>query len=212
MMSAAGRGLDEAPSAPAPPGLVVDDDAVADEAVVAVGVVRVERDVGDDADLRHRVLDRAGGAADEVVGVPGLGGLAGSCRPPRCRGRARGRGCRARPPPPPPGRRGRSTGGRRRASRRSARRRPSPSRTKIGQIRSAAPSRVSRDHRADPRACGAGGAAGSAGRGQAVSSCVSSGTSAPWHASGRVSSGKRMTVGPLVVRAATWPPPPASSF
>ena len=56
-------------------GLVVEDDAVADQAVVAVGIVGIERDVEQDADLRHRRLDRAGGAADQVLGVPGLGGL-----------------------------------------------------------------------------------------------------------------------------------------
>ena len=42
---------------------------------MAVGVVGVEGDVEQDADLGDRGLDRAGGAADQVLGVPGLGGL-----------------------------------------------------------------------------------------------------------------------------------------
>ena len=46
-----------------------------DQPVVAVGVVGVERHVEHDPDLRHRRLDRAGGAADEVLRVPGLGRL-----------------------------------------------------------------------------------------------------------------------------------------
>ncbi len=42
------------------------------EAVVPVAGVRVERDVGQHSDLRHRVLDRLDRAADEVVGVERL--------------------------------------------------------------------------------------------------------------------------------------------
>ena len=41
--------------------------AVVDEPVVAVAGVRIERDVGEHADLRHGVLDRLDRAADEIV-------------------------------------------------------------------------------------------------------------------------------------------------
>ena len=57
-------------------GRVVDDLVAGHEAVMAVAGVGVERDVGDDADLRHGRLDRAAGRADEVLRVerlrPGL--------------------------------------------------------------------------------------------------------------------------------------------
>ena len=57
--------------------LVVEDgelarNAFAHEPVVAVAGVRVERDVGDEAKLRKLALDRAAGAADEIVLVEGL--------------------------------------------------------------------------------------------------------------------------------------------
>ena len=100
-----------------------------------VGVVGVERHVEQHADLRHRRLDRPRRPADEVLRVPRLGRLGVLVRAPRCRERARGRGCRAPPPPRPRAPPGRSTAARRRAARRPAPRRPSPSRTKIGQIR-----------------------------------------------------------------------------
>ena len=51
------------------------DHPVAHQPVVAVGIVGIERHVEQHADLRHRRLDRAGGAADEVLRVPGLGRL-----------------------------------------------------------------------------------------------------------------------------------------
>ncbi len=72
---AAGLGLDEGHPFQRQQRLVVEDDAVADEAVVAVGIVGVEGDVEEDADLGDGGLDGAGGAADEVLGVPGLGGV-----------------------------------------------------------------------------------------------------------------------------------------
>ena len=52
--------------------LVVEDDAVAQQAVVAVAGVGIERDVAEHADVGHGLLDRADGAADEVVGVERL--------------------------------------------------------------------------------------------------------------------------------------------
>ena len=45
---------------------------LADEAVVAVAGVRVERDVGDEAELRELPLDGAAGLADEIAVVEGL--------------------------------------------------------------------------------------------------------------------------------------------
>jgi hypothetical protein len=53
--------------------LVVEDHAVAQQAVLAVDRVGVERHVADDADARYLAPDRTDGAADEIVLVPGLG-------------------------------------------------------------------------------------------------------------------------------------------
>ena len=53
-------------------GLVVEDDAVAQQAVMAVAGVGIERHVAEHADLRHLLLDGADGAADQVVGVERL--------------------------------------------------------------------------------------------------------------------------------------------
>ncbi len=52
--------------------LVVHDDAVAEDSIVAVIGKRVERRVGDDADLRHGRLDGARRPAHQVVGVQDL--------------------------------------------------------------------------------------------------------------------------------------------
>jgi len=49
-------------------GLVVDDLVAAQDAVMAVAGERVERHVGDDADIRHGLLDRRRRAVDQVVG------------------------------------------------------------------------------------------------------------------------------------------------
>ena len=49
--------------------LVVDDRAVAQQPVMAVAGIGIERDVAEDADLRHLLLDRADGAADQVVRI-----------------------------------------------------------------------------------------------------------------------------------------------
>ena len=54
-------------------GVVVEDDAVAQEAVVAVAGIGIEGHVRDDADLRHGRLDGAHRTADEVVRLQGLG-------------------------------------------------------------------------------------------------------------------------------------------
>ena len=52
--------------------LVVDDDVAAHHAVVPVARVRVEGDIGDQADVGHLRLDRAARAADQIAGVQGL--------------------------------------------------------------------------------------------------------------------------------------------
>ena len=94
---------------------------------MAVAGVGIERDVGDDADLRHGRLDGAHGAADEVAARSAPPSRAGRAAPGRCRGRARSPGCRAsrraRPRAPPR----RPTAARRPASRRPARARAAPS-------------------------------------------------------------------------------------
>ena len=48
---------------------VVEDDAVAQQAVVAMAGKGVKRHVAEDADLRHLPLDRADGPANEIVRV-----------------------------------------------------------------------------------------------------------------------------------------------
>ena len=54
-------------------GDVVHDVAgIVDDAVLAVRRVRVERDVGDHAELRHGLLDRAHCALREPFGIPGF--------------------------------------------------------------------------------------------------------------------------------------------
>ena len=59
--------------------VVVDDVAgLVDDTVVAVRRVGIERDVGEHADLRRRVLDRLDRAADEVVGIERFLGALGA--------------------------------------------------------------------------------------------------------------------------------------
>ncbi len=53
-------------------GLVVEDRAVAHQAVVAVAGVGIERHVAQHADLRHRFLDGADRLADQIVGIERL--------------------------------------------------------------------------------------------------------------------------------------------
>ena len=124
--------------------LVVDDVAVAHQAVMAVAGVGVERDIAQDADLRHRLLDRADGAADEIVRVERFGAVVVAQASGRCRETARGTGCRAPPRalPRAPPRRPRAA--RRPASRRTGCALASPSMTNSGQIRSSAVSTFSR--------------------------------------------------------------------
>ena len=69
---AAGLGLDQCLAAQNLHRLVIDDVAVAQQPVVAVAGVGVERHVADHADLRHRRLDRAHRLADQVVRVERL--------------------------------------------------------------------------------------------------------------------------------------------
>ena len=118
---AAGLGLDQRLLHQHGDGLVVEDRAVAHQAVVAVAGVGIERDVAQDADLRHRLLDGADRAADEVVGVERLAAvLVAQLRVGVGKQRDAGDGQlrpRARPRAP----RRRRTGARRPASRRPAR-------------------------------------------------------------------------------------------
>ena len=75
---AAGLGLDQRLADQDGERRVVDDVAVLEQAVMAVGRVGVEGDVADHAELRQGRLDRAHRPADQVVGVgrlPAVGGL-----------------------------------------------------------------------------------------------------------------------------------------
>ena len=72
----AGRRLDQRLLGQDGDRLVVEDIAiVVGQAVMAVAGVGIERDVGQHADLGHRILDRLDRAADEVVGVERLAGI-----------------------------------------------------------------------------------------------------------------------------------------
>ena len=95
-------------------GLVIEDGFAVHHAVMAVAGVRVERDIGDHADLRDRGLDRANGAADQIgvvqrfraIGVAQLRLGVGKKRPrpefpvrrPFARRRRRGRSTAVRRP------------------------------------------------------------------------------------------------------------------
>ena len=72
MMSAPASRLDQGLPDQDLDRLVVDDHAVAQQAVMAVAGIGIERDVAQHADVRDRLLDRADRAADEVVGVERL--------------------------------------------------------------------------------------------------------------------------------------------
>ena len=110
---------------------------------MAVRGIGIERDVGQHADLRRRVLDRLDRAADQIVGIERLARIVGAQARAACWGTRRCRGCRGRAPRAPaapirstdqretPGRVaiGSST--------------PSPSVMNSGQIRSAGVSTVS---------------------------------------------------------------------
>ena len=50
-------------------GFVIEDHAVAQQAVMAVAGIGIERDIAEDADVGHFFLDRADGAADEIVRI-----------------------------------------------------------------------------------------------------------------------------------------------
>ena len=76
-------------------GLVVEDGAVAHQAVMAVAGVGIERDVAEDADLRHLLLDGADGAADQIVRIERLAAVLVAQRSGRYRETARCRGWRA---------------------------------------------------------------------------------------------------------------------
>ena len=68
----AGLGLDQALHHELLDGGVVDDLVAGHDAVMAVAGVGIERDVGDEAEVGHRRLDRARSAADEIVRVERL--------------------------------------------------------------------------------------------------------------------------------------------
>ncbi len=48
-----------------------------ENAVLTVGGERIERDVGDHAQLREALTQGAGGALGDAFGVPGFGGVEG---------------------------------------------------------------------------------------------------------------------------------------
>ena len=72
---ATGFGLDQRLADQHADGLVVEDDAVANEPIVAVAGVGIERHVAQHTDLRHLFLDGADGAADQIVGIERLGAV-----------------------------------------------------------------------------------------------------------------------------------------
>ena len=68
-----GAGVGEGLVAEDGDGFVIEDGSVGgDEAVVAVAVVGVESDVGDDGEVREGVFEGADGEGDEAVGVEGF--------------------------------------------------------------------------------------------------------------------------------------------
>ena len=66
---AAGLGLDQRLLDQNLDGLVVDDGAVAQKAVMAMAGIGIERDIAEHAELRHLLLDGANCAADQIVGI-----------------------------------------------------------------------------------------------------------------------------------------------
>ena len=72
---AAGFGLDQRLLHQDGDGFVVEDDAVAQQAVMAVAGIGIERDVAEHADLRNFLLDGADGAADQIVGIERFGAV-----------------------------------------------------------------------------------------------------------------------------------------
>ena len=131
-------------------------------AVMAVAGIGVERDVGDQAELRNRLLDRAAGAADEISGIERLGadGVAqrrvGIGKQSEGRESTNSAALRAAPPP------GRPTGARRRAWRRPAcgHFRLRPRRSARSGRRSSARSRARAAAPIPPCDCGGGGGSG----------------------------------------------------
>ena len=74
--------------------LVVQDDIVADDPVMAVGVIGIERHIRHYRDLDPGIPDRTGGSVRQVVRVPRLfAKSSGLQRGIRYRGRCRSRGC-----------------------------------------------------------------------------------------------------------------------
>ncbi len=71
-MSAAGFGLHQRLAHQDLDAGVIVHIAVADQAVMAMAGIGIERHIAKDADLRHRFLDRAHGAADQIVGIDGF--------------------------------------------------------------------------------------------------------------------------------------------
>ncbi len=100
MMSAPACACTSACSTSTGDGVVIDDAAaVIDQPVVAMRRVGIERDVGQHADLRHRILDGADRAADEIVGVERFPARPRCAATPACWGTAPRRECRASPRP-----------------------------------------------------------------------------------------------------------------
>ena len=130
--------------------------------------IGIERDVGEHADLGHRILQRADRAAHQIVGVERLAPIVGCAAPAGVLGnsamqgmpRSRASRARATMPVDRPARHARQAGDRLL--------RASPSVTNSGQIRSAGVSTVSACRRRlqARRGCGGGGAAGKDGHGR----------------------------------------------
>ena len=159
----AGLGLEQRLADQERDGLVVEDALALHHAVMAVAGIGVEGDVGDDADLRHGLLDLAHGAADQVAAVQRLGAASGRARTDRYRERARWPGCRALRPARPRARPRRWSAARRRAWRRPAggRSRPRPGRSARSGRRPSARSRAPAAATIRPCGCAAGGGTGS---------------------------------------------------
>ena len=134
----AGLGLDQRLLDQDRDGVVVEHIArVVDDPVMAVRGIGIERDVGEHADLRRRVLDRLDRPADQIVAVERLARILGAQIVAACWGTERCRGCRGRAPPWPWRRAGRPTSATTPGSGAIGSSQSRPSQTNKGQIRSA---------------------------------------------------------------------------
>ena len=144
---------------------------------MAVRGVGIERDVGQHADLRHRILDRLDRAADQVVGVERLARIVGAQARRRVGEQRDAGNAEVARLPRPVRRAGRPTSATRRAASRSAPPAPRPSQMNSGQMRSLGCSRCLGEHGADP---GRGAAAAHAQRREGGVLPCARGSSARW--------------------------------